>query len=181
MDTLYFITGNDDKFREVKELLPEIQRLDIDLPEVQSLDPEVVIREKLNAARDQRSGSFIVEDTSLYLDGLNGFPGPLIKWLMQAVGNQGIYELTSRIMDYGAIAKTMIGYSDADGNVTYFESSLIGKIVAPVSEPGQGFGWDEIFQPDGTSESFAEMGNELKAEFSMRSDAVKKLKQFLAK
>ena len=88
---LYFITSNDDKFREFKQLIPYIERLDIDLPEVQSLDPKVVIAEKLKVAQQKVSdGHFIVEDTSLYLNGLNGFPGPLIKWLTESVGNKGI-------------------------------------------------------------------------------------------
>ena len=40
-DMLYFITGNEDKFREVKLLIPNIKQLDIDLPEIQDLDPKL--------------------------------------------------------------------------------------------------------------------------------------------
>ncbi len=179
MSKLYFITGNEGKFREFKKFIPEIEQIDLDLPEVQSLDPIVVINDKLANAMKRQTGKFIVEDTSLYLNGLNGFPGPLIKWLLQAVGNEGIYSLTQKINDHGAIAKTVIGYVDDEGKLSYFSGEVSGKIVAPVSEPDQGFGWDSIFQPDGLNETFAEMGNDLKSEFSHRTDAIKKFLTFL--
>ena len=178
-DKIYFITSNDGKFREFKKLIPDIQRLDADLPEVQSLNPELVIEKKLMAAREHITGRILVEDTSLYLDGLNGFPGPLIKWLTQAVGNIGVYELTQKIRDAHATAKTVIGYSDENGETHFFSGELQGTIVSPVSIPNAGFGWDEIFKPDGISETFAEMGDDLKPEFSMRTDAIKQLLNFL--
>lgn len=180
MKKLYFITGNDGKFRELKELIPQIERLNIDLPEVQSLDPKIVITQKLKAAQSKvTDGNFIVEDTSLYLDGLNGFPGPLIKWLTQAVGNQGVYNLTQKIHDSRAIAKTYIGYCDNTGKIEFFSGEINGTIVAPASTLSEGFGWDEIFKPEGLSETFAEMGNAYKKEFSMRTDAASKLLAFL--
>ncbi len=43
----------------------------------------------------------------------------------------------------------------------------------------EGFGWDEIFQPDGLNETFAEMGDEYKPEFSMRTMAFQKLNRYL--
>lgn len=52
-----------------------------------------------------------------------------------------------------------------------------GGIVAPNGIDG--FGWDEIFQPDGLNETFAEMGDEFKPEFSMRTKAFQMLKDYL--
>ena len=180
MKKLYFITSNDGKFREFKERIPAIERLTIDLPEVQSLDPKVVISEKLKAAQNTiTDGSFIVEDTSLYLEGLNGFPGPLIKWLTEAVGNAGVYSLTQKIHNAHATAKTYIGYCDENGVINFFSGEINGTIVAPAATLNEGFGWDEIFKPEGLSETFAEMGNSYKKEFSMRTDAINQMLAFL--
>ena len=78
--TIFFITGNQGKLREVRELLPDIQGIELDLTEIQELDATKIIRAKLAEAQKSHAGRFIVEDTSLYLDDMNGLPGPLVKW-----------------------------------------------------------------------------------------------------
>ena len=35
---LYFITGNKNKLEEFKSVLPDIEQLDMDLPEIQEID-----------------------------------------------------------------------------------------------------------------------------------------------
>jgi non-canonical purine NTP pyrophosphatase (RdgB/HAM1 family) len=177
MDKIYFVTGNDGKFKEAKALMPELEQIHIALPEEQSLDPQVIIAKKLEAAANHTPGKYIVEDTSLYLEGMNGFPGPLVKWLRKSVGNQGISELVKKLENSKATAKTVIGYSDGKNPPVYFEGEQDGKIVAPSG--AEGFGWDEIFMPDGLNETFAEMGDEYKPEFSMRTIAFRKLKEYL--
>jgi non-canonical purine NTP pyrophosphatase (RdgB/HAM1 family) len=177
MNQIYFVTGNEGKFAEIQALIPQVTRVHLDLPEEQSLDPQLVIKKKLEVARGLQDGPLIVEDTSLYLDGLNGFPGPLIKWMLQAVQNKGIYELAAAINNRHATAKTVIGYDDGTGNISFFEGTIDGQIVAPIGNDG--FGWDDIFKPNGIDETFAEMGDDLKPEFSMRTEACKKLKLHL--
>ena len=177
MNALQFITGNPGKYREALQFLPALEQLDIDLTEPQSLDPREVIEFKLQEARKHHEGAFIVEDTSLYLDGLNGFPGPLIKWMLKSVKQEGIYALCRDIHNMRAHAKTVIGYADTDGDIHYFEGDTSGTIVLPQGDGG--FGWDQIFKPDGFEETFAEMGEEYKGEFSMRSIAFKQLRDFL--
>ena len=178
MQEISFITGNNDKFREAQLLIPQLNRKDIDLPEEQSLDPRHVIWRKVEEAKKHTSHRFVVEDTSLYLDGLNGFPGPLIKWMLDAVGTKGIYNLCSAIHDRGAVAKTVIGLYDPQADdILYFEGSTDGKIVSPSGN--EGFGWDDIFQPNGLDETFAAMGSDFKPEFSMRTQAFNGLKLHL--
>jgi hypothetical protein len=41
--SLWFLTGNADKVREIQALIPEIQALNLDLPEIQELDPQQII------------------------------------------------------------------------------------------------------------------------------------------
>jgi non-canonical purine NTP pyrophosphatase (RdgB/HAM1 family) len=178
VDVIYFVTGNNDKYREAKALIPTLERIEFDLPEEQTLDPQLVIAKKLEVARTKHDGQLIVEDTSLYLDGLNGFPGPLIKWMLQAVGNQGINDLCAKVGNRAASAKTIIGYFDGS-EVHFFEGETRGRIVAPSGIDG--FGWDEIFQPDGLGETFAEMGEAYKSQFSMRAVAFKQLQLYLTK
>lgn len=174
--SLYFITSNKSKFGEVKSVLGTIEQLDIDLPEIQDMDARVIIRAKLEEAKKHHDGDFIVEDTSLYLSALNGLPGPLIKWFLKALGNDGLYTLATKFQNTEAEAKTIIGYL-REGEVHFFEGVVPGKIVAPRGESG--FGWDAIFQPLGKERTFAEMTAEEKNSYSMRRIAAQKLTQFL--
>jgi len=159
--------------------LPELEQVDIDLLEIQGIDAKLIIKYKLQEARKHHKGSFIVEDTSLYLDCLNGLPGPLIKWFMETIGNKGLSDIAQKLGNTKAEAKTIIGYVGSDDSINFFEGSISGHIV-----PSQGdtsFGWDPIFKPDGYENTFAEMDIKEKNEISMRRQAVEKLKEFLDK
>ena len=174
---LYFITGNKNKFEEVKAVISEVNQLDIDLPEVQDIDAKRIIEKKLLEAVHHHKGSFIVEDTSLYLACLNGFPGPLIKWLEKAVGIEGIWTLAKALGNTQAEAKTIIGYAKSHDELYFFEGIVKGSIVA--QRGTKDFGWGPIFQPEGHRETFGEMSREEKMKIGMRGQALAKLKEFI--
>lgn len=174
----YFITGNEGKLKESQALIPEIKGKKLDLPEIQEIDPYKIIKKKLKEATDKYTGHFLVEDTSLYLKCLNGFPGPLIKWMLKSIGNDGIYELVNKYDNNQVLAKTIIGYTN-NSNIKFFEGELKGTIVEPRGE--KGFGWDSIFQPDGFNKTLAEMNTKEKNKISMRRIALLKLKEYLEK
>lgn len=177
--SLYFITGNKGKLAEVQSILGNVEALDIDLPEIQSLDAHEIIKAKLIEAQKHQTGEFIVEDNSLYLEGIKGLPGPLIKWFMKTVGNDGIYKMAEAFGNFKAEARVIIGYSNSAGEISFFEGNTRGTIVAP--RGSEGFGWDPIFQPEGYDKTFAELTPEEKNSFSMRRIAVEKLKEVLDK
>lgn len=151
--------------------------MNLDLTEIQELDATKIIRAKLAEAQRSHTGRFIVEDTSLYLDEMNGLPGPLIKWFLQSIGVEGIYQLTLTLRSARATARTSIGYANEHGEVAFFEGIILGKVVAPCGM--NGFGWDAIFQPDHSSKTFAEMTLQEKQQFSMRRIAIERLQQYL--
>ncbi len=173
---LNFITGNKDKLAEVQSILGDVAGLDIDLAEIQSLDAHEIIQAKLEEAQKHHAGEFIVEDTSLYLTATNGLPGPLIKWFMKSIGNDGLYKMAEAFGNFEAEGKTIIGYSNSANNIQFFEGSIKGTIVPP---RGEGFGWDPIFQPEGYTKTFGELTAEEKNAISMRKVAVEKLKEHL--
>ncbi|HSX02607.1 MAG TPA: non-canonical purine NTP pyrophosphatase [Candidatus Saccharimonadia bacterium] len=175
---LYFITGNAGKFGEIQALIPDIIQLKLDVDEIQSLDPQVVIAHKLEQAARHHDGEFIVEDTSLALNCLNGLPGPLIKWFEEAIGLPGIGELAAKYDDQTAVARTTIGYRNQQGQTRYVTGEIAGRIVLP--RGAGGFGWDDIFVPEGYDKTFSELGPEIKGRISMRRRAAEQLVAFLA-
>src|SRR3989338_2532354 len=93
---LYFITENKNKFEEVKSVIPDIEHLDMELPEIQEMDPKKIIEAKLKEAMNYKAGEFIVEDTGLYLECLKGLPGPLVKWFLKTIGLGGISQIAKK-------------------------------------------------------------------------------------
>lgn len=179
---IYLITGSKPKYLEIKDFLAgivELEMLKIDLPEIQEYDAKKIIERKLQSAINLHPDKeLIVEDTSLHLNCLNGFPGPLIKWFEKTLGYQKIFDLCSSLGDCKAEAKVIIGYAHK-GKIFYFEGSSFGTIV----EPGYtaGFGWDLIFMPDGLDKRYSELTREEKNKISHRAKASKKFKDFLEK
>jgi len=174
---IYFITGNSNKFQEVKTILPEIEQMDVDLPEIQDIDAKVVIRAKLIEALNHRNAELVVEDTSLYFECLNGLPGPLIKWFMKTIGNEGLFDIASRYGNFNAEARTIVGYARTSEEIYFFDGSVKGTVVSP--QGVSGFGWDPIFQPYGHLRSLAQMSKDEKNQISSRRIAFDRLSEFL--
>lgn len=174
---LILLTGNQGKYNEFRALLPGLRRMELDLPEIQSLDVKEIIAAKIAEAFRHMKGNFLVEDTSLFAEGLKGLPGPLVKWFLQALGVAGLAELVLKSGSTRAEARVVLGYACKSGCVIYFEAALRGTIVAPAGT--EGFGWDFVFQPEGFARTLAEMSPETKNSISMRGAVTQKLKEYI--
>lgn len=178
MKEIIFVTSNENKLREAKQLLSiDIISKNIDLRELQSVNIEGVIEEKLKHGYQILKKPIIVEDTGLFFDALHGFPGALIKMLIDRVGRDGIVKILKDFKDKTATAKCAIGFTEDGKDFKVFIGEVQGRIVSPRGESG--FGWDPIFQPENFIKTFAEMSSEEKNAISPRSKAFKEFKNFL--
>jgi XTP/dITP diphosphohydrolase len=176
-----FVTTNEHKRREVQEILGvALERADLDLPEVQAIDPAEVATEKARAARETLRDStlpVLVEDSGLMVEAWDGFPGALTKWLMSSVGNEGLLRMLGPDQDRSAKAVCVVALAQTDGNVRTFRGEVPG-IVAQKPRGSGGFGYDPIFVPEGSSLTYAEMGEGKNAD-SHRARAFKALRRWL--
>lgn len=90
---IYFITGNQNKLKEFTQIIGDIGKYElssknVDLPEYQG-EPEEIAREKCKIALELVKEPVLVEDTSLCFNGLNGLPGPYIKWFLDKLKPEG--------------------------------------------------------------------------------------------
>ena len=169
-----FLSSNRFKYQEIVPLLPGIVLEPLEIPEPQAIDPNIVVQEKLQFAKAHVEGPLLVEDTSLHLDALNGFPGALIKWMVGAIGAEGVARVAQQWGIVTATARTVIGfYSDQHGDVIV-EGRIDGTIVSP---RGTGWGYDSVFMPNGSSQTFGEMSDTEKQRFSMRAMAAVALRE----
>lgn len=164
------VTGNPGKVAEARLALGrELEAADIDLPEIQSLDYREVVRAKAAEAWRRLGRPLVVEEAGLDLAALNGFPGPLVKWMLQAVGAEGIARAARALGDPRATARCFLLYKDGDR-----EAMVEGVTEGTLSLPprgSQGFGWDPIFIPTGHDRTYAEMTGAEKSAASHRGKA----------
>eukprot|EP00697_Spironema_sp_BW2_P016203 gnl/Spiro4/7340_TR3843_c0_g4_i1.p1 gnl/Spiro4/7340_TR3843_c0_g4~~gnl/Spiro4/7340_TR3843_c0_g4_i1.p1 ORF type:complete len:222 (+),score=56.66 gnl/Spiro4/7340_TR3843_c0_g4_i1:32-667(+) len=178
---LSFVTGNEHKLRETRAILGDnfpltLVGVNIDLPEYQGT-PQEIVRRKCSLAAEQVNGPVIVEDVSLCFKALNGMPGPYIKWFLDAIGREGLWNLLAAYPDKSATALCTYGYCPGPGLPTqFFEGRVEGQIVPP--RGASNFGWDPVFLPDGFTQTFAEMDAETKNGISHRRRAVELLREF---
>lgn len=179
---LKFITGNKHKFKEVKELLKpiRIKRLDIDLTEIQSIEPKVIISYKLKQAFKHHSGPFIIEDSSLVVEAFgNKLPGPFIKYFNIHLGPKNLAKIAIKMRKQKAKALVLLALAKNPSEVLLFKGFITGKIVSPKGE--YGFGYDPIFKPTGSKLTLGQMKLHNNFLHSARAKAVKKLKKYLQK
>jgi len=173
---MIFVTGNKNKLKEFESILGvKLENSEIDLDEIQSIKVEEVAKHKAKQAFQILKQPVIVEDTGLYFEEFNGFPGALIKFLIKNIPLEKICSFLKE--NRKARAVTCIGYCD-DNGVKLFIGEIKG-IIADFPRGNSDFGWDPIFIPEGNDKTFAEMGEEEKNKVSMRKQALDKLKLFL--
>ncbi|MBK9374610.1 MAG: non-canonical purine NTP pyrophosphatase [Holophagales bacterium] len=124
----------------------------------------------------------LVEDSGLSLPAWKGYPGPLTKYAVGAVGEAGFARLAHAWGDPRAEAVSNLGLAwpgASPADVVVAEGRVAGTL-APEPRGANGFGWDVIFIPAGETRTFAEMSVEEKNARSHRAKAFAELAALLA-
>ena len=179
LDRLLFVTSSENKRREAEAVLGfALSHRPLDLVEIQSLDLATVVEAKARAAHAQLQQPVLVEDTALELNALGGFPGPLIRWLLESVGAVGIARIVTAFDDPGASARCAA--AAYDGRELVVGTGLVRGRIAAVPRGASGFGWDSVFEPDeGAGATYAEMSVAAKNAISHRRRAFEALRDAL--
>lgn len=173
-----FITSNPAKAEQLgRHLNFPLLHKKIDLDEIQSLDLEEIIQHKVKEAYKHVESPVLVEDTSLTFHALGKLPGPLAKWFLQELDNDGLCRLLDTYSDRSATAEVLFCLYDGAESMT-FHGSIRGSI-AKSPRGDRGFGWDPIFIPEGWEKTWGEMTIDEQKETSMRRIALKKLEEYL--
>jgi XTP/dITP diphosphohydrolase len=164
------VTGNRGKIAEARLATGlALEAVELDLPEIQSLDLLEVLRAKGEEAWRRLGRPLVVEEAGLALAALNGFPGPLVKWMLEAVGAEGLSRTAQALGDARATACCALLFKDAEREILG-EGKTEGTLVLP-GRGQYGFGWDPVFLPDGETRTFGEMTDREKLAVSHRGKA----------
>lgn len=181
---LYLVTGNTNKLEEARAILEPygiwLEKAPVEGKlEIQS---DSLIDIALYAARDAYRRlrlPLIVDDSGLFIEALNGFPGPYSSYVYDKIGYQGILKLMESVRNREACFRTvavLIHHA--------IEEVFVGETCGVIAESPRGtggFGFDPIFIPDGYTVTYAEMTLEEKNKVSHRYKAFSKLGEWVAR
>lgn len=170
------VTGSAGKLAEARRICgSHLEVVAVDLPEIQSLDLRAILEAKAQEAWQRVGRPLVVEEAGLELAALNGFPGPLVKWMLEAVGAAGIARVGHALGNPRARARCLLLYRDAERSLIA-EGTTDGTLVHP-PRGDHGFGWDPIFLPHGSDHTFGELLGSEKDAVSHRGKAWRTLLQ----
>jgi len=178
---VFFATNNVNKFNEAREVLAEskiaVGMLRIKSLEIQSDSLEEIAQASVMEAFEKYRLPMVVEDAGLFIDALNGFPGPYSAYVYRTIGNKGLLKLMERMDTRKATFRSAIAYFSLQlKSPICFEGSVSGKIVHEErkADNKMGFGFDPIFKPDKSDKTFAQMNVVEKCKRSHRAAAFRK-------
>ena len=187
---LVFATNNAHKLEEVREVVKDkfeiVSLKDIGCNEDIAETGTTLIENaliKVRYVKEKYGYDCFGDDTGLEVEALNGAPGVFSARYAgdghdaKANMKKLLKELDGET-DRKSCFRTVIALI-LDGKESLFEGRIDGDILT--EEHGTtGFGYDPVFRPSGYTQTFAELGMEVKNEISHRALAVKKLCDFLS-
>lgn len=165
MNIITFVTGNEQKFKRVKQWVEEldpsirIEQADLEIPEYQSLDLHEVAHGKALAAWRIVQKPVIIDDGGLFLERFNNFPGTLSKFVYQGIGLDGLWLLAQK--DPRASFRMCLAYMENADECHFFDGITPGRVIEP-RHPVKNkiMPYTEIFIPEGYEQTYAELGYE---------------------
>lgn len=186
---LVFVTNNKHKLREIREIMPaDIEILSLadlnctaEIPETaDTLEGNALI--KAHYVYDRFGMNCFADDTGLEVEALGGAPGVhTARYAGEAHDPEAnmqklLHEMQGE-SNRKARFRTVIALIES-GKEHVFSGQVDGAIA---TEPRgkEGFGYDPVFIPGETGQTFAEMGEDNKNEISHRARAVAKLLSYI--
>lgn len=193
---LVISTGNQNKVDEIAFILKDLpieilSKKDIGLGDLNVIEDGDTLEEnsriKAKALSNKTDYMVMADDSGLFVDILNGDPGV---YSSRYGGEEGNNEKNNKklleelkdipLKDRKAKFKTVIVLITEDKEEVTVEGQCKGTIGLE-SKGNHGFGYDPLFTPEGFSETFGELGEEVKNKISHRAKALELLKIELEK
>ena len=187
---LIIATRNAHKVEEIRTILSDYDVCDLSIlngpPEVEETGTTFLQNATLKAVAISRETSALVlsDDSGLEVDALGGEPGVYSSRYAgedgnDTLNNEKLLRELSGVTARAARFRCVMVLAKAGAVLADFSGSVEGSILEE-KKGGGGFGYDPLFSPEGYEQSFAELGEELKNQFSHRSRALEGVAAWLA-
>lgn len=160
MKKVYFVTGNDYKYKTARKRLTESEynlplgREEVEVTEIQSRSLEEIALNKVQKAYKALEKPVLVTDSGLFIKKYNGFPGPYTHYVQDTLGLEGLLKLVKKPTP--ARVEQTVAYKDKNHEKT-FTSGKDGKLITE-KKGENGFFFDYIFELE-NGKTLAELGD----------------------
>lgn len=132
MRQLAYATSNKVKFNTAVQLCKPfqvtLQQVTVDISEIQGSDGLIIARDKAQRTYDALQQPLIISDDSWIIPGLQGFPGPYMKYMNQWFSETDWARLVQPLKDRRIILRQIIVHQDATGQHV-FSTDVEGMLL----------------------------------------------------
>ncbi len=153
MKKVTMVTGNLGKWKIASDIFKkyhvELLHEKMDTPEIQSHNVEDVSKYSAMYAANKLNKSVIKSDVGYYIESLNGFPGPFLRYVNDYLTSEEILKLMENKENRIILLKECLTFASPDGRVKQF----VNVEKATISEYAMGSGttFDRIVIFEGDS------------------------------
>lgn len=196
MKKLIVATGNENKVREIKKLLKDLDievlsKKDIGFEKFDVVEDGNTLfensKKKAVGLAEKIDFAVMADDSGIFVDALEGAPGIYSSRYAgedgnDAANNEKLLKALEDVemKDRTARFKAVITLITEDGQIHEMEGICEGHIGFEL-KGSNGFGYDPMFIPEGYKETFGELTDEVKNKISHRAKALLKLRNKLEK
>jgi len=181
--SITFVTANQEKIADINAKLGGKFNLkfnsNINLLEIQTLSVEEVVSFKAKQAFEIIKEPVVVSDSGLEIVALNNFPGALVKFANEYLGQEGIVKLLEGKENRTAYFVAALAYCACLEKVQLVIARDEGTIA--LNPRGEGWHFDKIFIPKNENKTWAELGRDWKNRSWAFGRALNQLVNYLEK
>ena len=178
--TINFVTSNPGKVKEFMQILEpsiKVTHIEMSYPEIRSEDSQEIARHSAKELAEKLGKIVVVEDSGLFIDALNGFPGTYSATIHKKIGLEGIIRLMKGVKNRNCVYKSAVAYCAPGKKAISFLGEEKGRVAESI-RGNFGFGHDPIFIPEDSNNTYGEMKNCVEVK-KFRKRAVMKLRNWL--
>lgn len=181
MKKITFVTGNWSKILSAKQILEplgiEVDHVKMDTTEIQADSVEEIAMHSAKEASEKLKCSVLKNDTGLFVEALDGFPGPYTHYVDERIGEDGLLKLLENVENRNACFIEAFAYCEYGKDPIVFKSITKGTIAKEKSGTF-GWSWDFIFIPEEYDKTMGNYNDDVRCHV-WNTDGYKELAEFL--
>lgn len=177
---IYFVTKNSYKFKSFTSEINindiEILQLPVETIEIQANNNREIAEFSAKWVADTHGLTVVKEDIGLYIEALDGFPGPYLNFIEDKIKTEGYLRLMKDITNRKAYWEYAVAYCEPGKDPISFSTHHEGTISTE-AKGDTDFFIPKIFIPKGQEKTISELINE--GMYKRNIEHYKELEQYL--